>query len=141
MQNDLSTLTETVLAKSADFASRMRRDFPSLLCDVGHYSNEAFLLRSFVGLRADNQGDELALTIDVAIRPPSVYGIDLTIESDLCLEDGTIVATGPAAKFDSASPTFVLDVLGWGEAFDVFVAESQKKLSLALAAIVAARPA
>lgn len=141
MKKDFSALTNIVLAKSAAFATRMRRDFPAILCDVEHYSNDAFPLRSFVSLRGDNQGDELALTIDVTTRSVTDTGTVLRIESDLCFDDGNIIATGPDAQFDTSSPTFELEVRSWGTAFDAFLVQSQGKLSRAMDAILKTRSA
>lgn len=139
MKNDLSVLTDTVQAKSAAFFTRMRRYYPSLICDVGHYSNEAFLLRSFVSLRCDNQADELALAIDVTVLSTSDTDAVLSVECDVCLDNGTIVATGPSRELVTSSPTFEQDVLSWGKEFDAFISESKTKVADAGEKMIATR--
>jgi hypothetical protein len=98
---------------------------PSILCDVGHYSTEAFLLRSFVSLRSDNEGDELAMTVDITTQSASDTSPKFSIESDICLDDGTIVATGPSAKFDASSRHFEADISSWSKEFDAFLKASE----------------
>jgi hypothetical protein len=47
------------------------------------------------------------------------------MESDLCLDDGTMVATGPSTEFDAASPQFETEVALRSKAFDAFIIESE----------------
>jgi hypothetical protein len=122
---NLSALSAAVLAKSAEFAKRMQGFVPSILCNVGHYSTEAFLLRSFVSLRADNAGDELAMTVDITTQSASDTSSTVLIESDICLDDGTIVAPGPSATFDASSRDFEADLSSWSKEFDAFLNASE----------------
>lgn len=121
LKDDLSALSAEVLTKSAAFAERMQGFLPSILCDVGHYSNDSFLLRSFVSLRGDNKGDELAMTVDITTQSVSDTRTTVSIESDICLDNGTIVATGPSARLDSQSPQFEADISSWSKEFDTFL--------------------
>lgn len=124
-KNNLTALAADVQAKSADFARRVRDSMPSILIDVGHYSNDAYLLRAFVSLRNDNQGDELAMTVNIKAPPANATKITITIESDLCLDNGTIVATGPCAKLDPSRPSFQKEISAWSEEFAAFLHNSE----------------
>jgi hypothetical protein len=123
--NAVSELTSTVLIKSGAFAKRLQGRLPTILCEVGHFSNEAFLLRSFVSLRSDDQSDELAMSVDITTHPKGDRSTTIRIDSDLCLDDGTILATGPSGEFDAASPELETQTALWSEAFDVFLNESE----------------
>jgi hypothetical protein len=124
-ENKLSALTSGVLAKSEEYATRMTAYLPSILCDVGHYSTEAFLMRSFVSLRSDNDGDELAMTVDIRAQPETGGRTTISVESGLCLDNGTIVATGPSGKFDASSADFEVAIASWNSEFDVFLKGSE----------------
>lgn len=124
-KNTLTALAAEVQAKSAAFAQRMRDSMPSMLVDVGHYSTDAFLMRSFVSLRSDNQGDELALTVNIATPPVNAANSMISIESDLCLDNGTIVTMGPCAKLDPSSPGFGKALSEWTTDFYAFLADSE----------------
>jgi hypothetical protein len=135
-KNNLAALCDDVLAKSAEFAQRLRGSLPSVLVEVGHYSNDAFLLRSFVSLRGDNQGAELAMTVNIT-RPPSNQAKQIiSIESDLCLDDGTIVAAGPGATLDPSNSGFEQDLSVWTAEFAVFLDASEADAIDALREIV-----
>jgi hypothetical protein len=125
MKNKVSALTADVLAKSAEFATRIQGFLPSILCDVGHYSNDAFLLRSFVSLRTHNEGDELAMTVDIKTQSATEASTTISIETDLCLDDGTIVATGPSAEFETSSRGFETAISSWSKNFDAFLHASE----------------
>jgi hypothetical protein len=123
--NAVSDLTSAVLIKSGVFAKRLQGCMPTILCDVGHYSNEAFLLRSFVSLRSNDQSDELAMSVDITACEQSDSSTTISVESDLCLEDGTVVATGPSGKFDASSPEVEREIASWNKAFEDFLTESE----------------
>jgi hypothetical protein len=125
MEKYLEVLAADVAAKSAEFATRIQLSMPSIICDVGQYSNEAFLLRSFVSLRADNNGDELAVTVD--IKSPTKSGT-ISIESDVCRDDGTIIASGPAIQFPAVGPGSAKTASSWSESFDAFLDDSEPEV-------------
>jgi hypothetical protein len=123
--NDLSALRDDVLAKSAEFATRIQGVVPWTLCDVGHYSTEAFLLRSFVSLRSDNDGDELAMSVDITAQSGSDASTTISIQSDVCLNDGTILAKGPIAEFKSPGPAAETAISSWNREFEAFLKASE----------------
>jgi hypothetical protein len=124
-KHKLATVCADVLAKSEEFAQRLRSSLPSVLVEVAHYSNDAFLLRSFVSLRGDNQGAELALTVNITKPPVDQTGQTIHIESDLCMDDGTIVIAGPGATLDPSKPGFEQDLSVWTAEFAVFLDTSE----------------
>jgi hypothetical protein len=125
ISNKLSALRTDVLAKSAEFAKRIQGVAPSILCDIGHYSNESFLLRAFVSLRSDNDSDELAMTVDITAQPRSDESTTISIRSDVCLDDGTVLAEGPSAEFESASLGNETAISSWNKEFDAFLKTSE----------------
>lgn len=54
MINYLDDLIGDVSVKMNAFAQRVHDSAPLILCDVEQFSTDAFLLRSFVSLRVDN---------------------------------------------------------------------------------------
>lgn len=135
MEKYLEALVANVSAKSATFAERIQFSVPSIICEVGQYPNEAFLLRSFVSLRAENNGDELALTVDIT-RPTNDK---ISVESDVSMDDGTIIATGPAIELSCASPDASELALLWSRNFDEFLEKSTPELVRVLSDMVAAQ--
>ncbi len=75
------------------FASSLRRSNPALICDFGGTSNDAFLLRVYLSLRANDDGEEIAITVDVRADDRM-----LTVVSDICGGDGQIIRVGPEAR-------------------------------------------
>jgi hypothetical protein len=134
MEKYLATLVERVSNGSKEFAARVQASVPSIIADVGHYSNEAYLLRSFVSLRADNDGYELALTVDIT-RPPN--GGMVSIESDVCLDDGTIIASGPTARFDMMNSNSAAEASFWSKNFDEFLEKAEPEVVQVLSEMVA----
>jgi hypothetical protein len=134
--NNLSTLTADVLAKSAEFATRIQGHMPSVQIDVGHYSNDAFMLRSYVSIRADNDGDELAMTVDIRTLPAIDAGTTISIESDICMDDGTIVAAGPSAVFGDSALNSEVHISAWCKEFDAFLRKSEHRVVNALEEII-----
>jgi hypothetical protein len=124
-KQNLLALTANVLAKSASFAEGIQRALPSILCDVGYYSTDAFFLRSYVSLRTDNEGDELAMTVDITAPSASDPSSTISIESDVCLDDGTIVVLGPSVKFGTSTPGFEAAISSWTDEFDKFLKASE----------------
>ncbi|RVU34865.1 hypothetical protein EOI86_18675 [Hwanghaeella grinnelliae] len=62
-----------------------------LTASVGFSSNSAFLLRAYVSVLKDTDGEEIAITADVR-----TVGDTIVIESDVVHEDGLIIADGPS---------------------------------------------
>jgi hypothetical protein len=124
--NELSALTTDVRDRSAAFAARIQNHFPTVLFDVGNYSNDAFVLRSYVSFRADNDGDELAVTVDITAEPAiEASTAAISIESDICLDDGTIIATGPRAIVRDSAQGSEATISAWFKEFDAFLIASE----------------
>jgi hypothetical protein len=64
MKNIRSDLSADVRTKSAKFVAHMRNLLPSIRCDVGSYSTDPFLLRTFVSLRSENYRGDVAMTVN-----------------------------------------------------------------------------
>lgn len=133
----LAALTADVVAKSADFAHRMQTLVPSAIVDVGHYSNTSFLLRSFVSLRGDNQGGELAMTVDITRPSSNEEQVFISISSDLSLDDGSVLKTGPSAKLDPSCAGFERQIAAWANEFVVFLSSSELDAANALGELTA----
>jgi hypothetical protein len=126
--DELSKLTTDVLARSTEFAMRIQSRLPAVLFDVGHYSNDASLLRSYVSRRAENDGDEVAMTVEVTARPTIDQMISVSIESDICMDDGTIIATGPSATIVGSAPADEAVTSTWSKEFDAFLSASEHRV-------------
>jgi hypothetical protein len=122
---DLLALTANVLAKSGEFAERIRGLLPSILSDVGYYSNDAFFLRSYVSLRIDNEGDELAMTVDITAPSARDPSSAISIASDICQGDGTIVVSGPGGTFGASTQGCDAAISSWNSKFDEFLEASE----------------
>jgi hypothetical protein len=120
-KQNLFALTANVLAKSTGFGERIQGLLPSILFDVGYYSNDAFILRSYVSLRTHNEGGELAMTVDITASSPDDSSPTISIASDVCLDDGTIVISGPGGTFRTLAPGFEAAISSWNSEFDEFL--------------------
>jgi hypothetical protein len=49
----------------------------------------------------------------------------ISIESDICLDDGTIVATGPSASVRDSAPDCEAAISAWWKQFDEFLIASE----------------
>jgi hypothetical protein len=134
-ENAVSALRAAVLVKLGKYAKRLQGHMPTVLCEVGHFSNESFLLRAFVSLRTDVDSDELALSVDITSQRRINASTTVSVESDLCLDNGTIVAAGPSAEFDASSPQAAAEIFSWNKAFDAFLTESEAEAITVLRAM------
>jgi len=110
----------------ATFASRLTRDNPTLIVELGRSSNEAFLLRGYLALRGQPGGDELAVNVDVQDN-----GGQLTLECDICAEDGRIVAAGPSAAISLSvgQPTVESGLASWMTQFERFLEQNESSVA------------
>jgi hypothetical protein len=65
------------------------------------------------------------MTVDIRNESASDTSTTILIESELCLDDGTIVATGPSAKFENASSGFEKAISSWSKEFEAFLNASE----------------
>lgn len=138
MEKYPESLFPLIVQSMADFAKRIVAARPSAQADTRHYSNPAFLLRCYAGLVLDAAGQEVAVTVDVQRRDDG----KISIASDLCMDNGTIVLSGPAPLLpahgrDAASREAIKQ---WQEGFERFLAASETAV-LALMALEVAEPA
>jgi hypothetical protein len=109
------------------FWEKLAAGDPSLVCNIGRTSNDAFPLRAFLAICRSLDGAELSITVDVRD-----VGVEFRIESDVCFEDGRIIANGPIATFQKSQEIdSALEV--WLDELDEFLQETQPKVAFALA--------
>jgi hypothetical protein len=61
------------------------------------------------------------MTMEIKTPPANATRSMIAIESDLCLDNGTIVATGPCAKLDRSTPGGEREISGWTNEFAEFL--------------------
>jgi hypothetical protein len=107
------------------FAEKLALVDPSLIHDLGRSKNDAFLLRAYLAFRRSAGSEEVAITVDVQSD-----GKRTMIESDVCKDDGTVVAAGPSAEIqlseDDLSVQHALD--GWMREFEKFLSDSEPEI-------------
>lgn len=110
-----------------DFAVGLIATDPTLVQNVGRTGNDAFLLRAYLGLRRHVDGVEVAITVDVRVD-----GQRLIVESDACIDDGQVVASGPSTVIPLDGQANVdADIGGWFLDFNRFLLESTPAVMLA----------
>jgi hypothetical protein len=99
-------------------ADRLTTVDPTLICDLGRTANEAFLLRGYVALKRHRDGDEIAITVDVQSD-----GQRLTVESDVCADNGEVIAVGPSISIELSETQSRIDdaVSDWLRDFEQFL--------------------
>jgi hypothetical protein len=100
------------------FAERLVAADPILIRNLGRTANDAFPLRAYLTFMRHPNGDEVAITVDVGSD-----GQRLTLESDVCTDQGRIIAVGPSTSIDlSENPSRIEDgIHGWLRAFEEFL--------------------
>jgi hypothetical protein len=78
------------------FAENIGAKNPDLIRTIGGGSNDAFVLTAHLAFMKHDQGEELAISIDMVRRGDMVVAT-----TDICLDDGTYVADGPGATFNA----------------------------------------
>ena len=94
----------------------------TLACEVVRTANDAFLLRAYAAFRRHSGGGEVAITVDVQRNDQH-----LSFESDVCTDDGTIVATGPSATIPISESQSCVEasINGWMRDFECFLSGSK----------------
>jgi hypothetical protein len=107
------------------FAERITGANPSLKYAFGSLSNEVFLLKFYGGFRLDDNGDEIAVTVE-AVRS----GQAILLESDICMDNGLVLKVGPAAQFSSTSSPEILDteISRWMQEFEAFLLSAEQPM-------------
>jgi len=111
------------------FASRVQMLNPTLKCTVAHSENDAFLMRGYLSFRANDDGDEVAISVDVQRREHL-----LVVTSDICWDDGRIIATGPNVSISACDDGENLRAVfnEWIDHFQQFLYDSEPALFEAL---------
>lgn len=117
----------------AEFAQKLCSADPTLIRSIGRTVNDAFLLRAYLSLRKHEQGDEVAVGVDIRRVDQQ-----LVVESDVCLDDGTVVAAGPSVEVvlvdDDASRAAAIG--DWLREFEKFLKENELVVSKATAKLI-----
>jgi hypothetical protein len=94
----------------------------ALAYEVVRTANDAFLLRGYAAFRRRSGGGELAITVDVQRNDQH-----LSFESDVCTDDGTIVAVGPSAAIpiSESQSSVEASINSWMRDFECFLSESK----------------
>lgn len=107
-----------------EFVCNSKDDF---IHNIGKSSNAAFPLRAYLTFMRDKNGDEISVTVDVVNRDGVFF-----IETDICGDDGQILADGPTIQM--IEPT-EKDLASWLEEYETFLMSQQsmvKEKALAL---------
>ena len=120
-ENFSSQLRPTLL----DFAGRVRAANPALACDLGSSKNDVFLLRVYLSISMRGDGEEVAVTVDLMVTADA-----LNIVSDVCQDNGQIIAVGPSAAipWDGNLPTQNDALTIWLREFDKFLCDSEAEV-------------
>jgi hypothetical protein len=92
MMTIVETLWLRIHTVLAAFVEKLAAVEPTLIYNCGRTANDAFLFRGYSAFMRHADGDELAITVDVRSDDRQ-----LMIESDVCTDDGRVVAVGPSA--------------------------------------------
>lgn len=111
------------------FARKVVAADPTLVCDTGHTSNAAFLLRAYFAFRRQSDGDEISFTVDVRNTAQR-----LSIDSDVCTADGALLASGPVIEIDLREPQATFDAAldNWVREFEQFLSKNESMLAKAI---------
>lgn len=98
---------------------------PALILDIGYTENDAFLLRGYLAIKKNPDGDELAITVDVQSDDDHFI-----IKSDAFADDGRVFAVGPSASIPLSEGRLNLEagVDAWVGEFERFLLENEKAL-------------
>lgn len=106
----------------AAFAENVCFVDPTLVHGLTRTKNDTFLLRVYLTFCKQTQGDEVAINVDIRR-----INQELIIESDVCMDDGTIIAVGPSitVPLSNSESHFGTAIDCWLCEFDEFLKESE----------------
>lgn len=110
------------------FAEKLCTVDPTLVRRLERTKNDTFLLRVYLSLSKQTQGDEVAICVDVRRVDQ-----ELIVESDACMDDGTIIATGPCAALSGNESDWNTAICDWLDEFERFLKENETAVSKAAA--------
>jgi hypothetical protein len=118
LEGVLQLLAAQLLAGHADFKF-----------NIGSSSNSVFPLRAYLTILRSNDGDELAITVDIKSLEDG-----LLIESDVVGEEGAIIADGPSLELhgDLSGPTSQAMIDEWFKSFNRLIEEKSSDIETAI---------
>jgi hypothetical protein len=121
MTSDIDNFWEIVARSLTSYAGRIGLNESLLIVDIARVlPNANFPLRGFLSVRVNAHSDEIAITVDV-----QRVDDDLTIDSGIFREDGTLVSQGPSSRLASSGrQTRLDDVRFWLDEFETFLERS-----------------
>ena len=112
------------------FSEKLATVDPAPVRDLGRTANEAFVLRGFLAFRRSANGDEVAITVDIQND-----GQQMTITADICIDDGKVVAAGPAAaiRLSESERSVEIALNDWLHEFEQFLLKNESTVVTAVA--------
>lgn len=109
----LDEFNDRIVERLRIFGDSFRRNQASLQSSTGDSRNDSFLLRAWLSLTKDVQGDEVVVSVDGQWK-----GRLFVVTSDICEDEGTLLASGPTFRVNELSE----DILEkWFTEFDSFL--------------------
>jgi hypothetical protein len=110
-----------------EFENKLTRIQPELIHDVGRSKTDAFPLRAFLAFRRRNDGEEIAITIDLYERYEKII-----IEASSCKDDGKIIAMGPSSALLTSDKglSVEIEIDGWLSQFEQWLIGIQSSVAL-----------
>ena len=96
----------------------------SISPSIGRTANDFFLLRAFIAYASEN--DELSISVDIQSCNDGVI-----ITSDICLENGEIIAEGPTMNLGKLSneKVITINLKKWESLFKKFIFDNSEKIN------------
>jgi hypothetical protein len=106
-------------------AKKVAEACPGLTRQLNQHRNDSFPLWGYLAFMKNRDGPEIAVMVDV-----QNHGERVLIASDICWDDGRIVATGPSASFLTSSDeaTVHITVEDWVHKFERWTVQSESAL-------------
>jgi len=97
----------------------------SVSVNAGQSENDNFPYRGFLSFTKANSENELALTVSV-----KTIDIGEIIKSDVCLDDGRLIADGPSAMLSNSNKVEIKSSIlsDWVSKYRLFVSESKEDI-------------
>lgn len=105
------------------FARQVAESHPGLRARVDGSANDVFLLRAHAAFIKSNNGDEIAISVDVIPK-----GAAIGITSDLCMDKGEILAVGPGAEIPLSEISSLAATSDWLRRFRQFLSDVEPQV-------------
>ncbi|MDF3822737.1 hypothetical protein P3G55_22760 [Leptospira sp. 96542] len=107
-----------------DFSKALVINDSSVTKNIGHTSNNIFILRGYLEIRHHKDGDEFSIGIDIKRQDKNWF-----IESDICFDNGEIIAIGPSAVILLSDQSRAQsDIDTWAYEFEKFLIDKKNKI-------------